>query len=102
MILKVKKDVVVFKQRFFFFVKWFTVVGIHTREAMFYHYKWKRGCFVAVLWTRDPISCRDQFCLEIEENSRGKKKAIILELTVRASKLTLQRTLQMKQRSPRS
>ena len=41
------------------------------------------------------ISSQDQFCLEIEVNLWRKKGKQIFSKTVRASKLTWQRTLQM-------
>ena len=41
------------------------------------------------------ISSQDQFCLEIEINLWRKKGKLIISKTVRASKLTWQRTLQI-------
>ena len=55
MILKVRKDFMVFKQRDFI-EKWLTVVDFHTLEAMFLlttMHRGKGGRFVIVLWTRD-------------------------------------------------
>ena len=54
MILKVRKDFMVFKQRDFI-AKWFTVVDFHTLEAMFLLTctEENEAAIVTVLWTWD-------------------------------------------------
>ena len=54
MILKVRKDFIVFKRRDFI-VKWFTVVDFHTLKAMFLLTTTEEmeDTIVTVLWTRD-------------------------------------------------
>ena len=54
MILKVRKDFMVFKQRDFI-AKWFTVVDFHTLEAMFLLTTTaeKEAALSLIFWTRD-------------------------------------------------
>ena len=72
MILKVRKDVMVFKQRDFI-AKWFTVVDFHTLEAMFLLTTTKEKEAALWLFCELWISSQNQFCLEIEVNSSRKK-----------------------------
>ena len=91
MILKVREDFMVCKQRDFI-AKWFTVVDFHTLEAMFLLTTTVENGAALSLFCELGISSQDQFCLEIEVNLRKKKKKIFSK-TVGASKLTWQGTL---------
>ena len=91
MTLKARKDFMVFKQRD---LLWSGFVDdfLYARSYV-YHYRGKRGRFVTVLWFRDflarpvlPIN-RSYFM-----EKRGRQ---IFSKTVRASKLTRQRTLEI-------
>ena len=53
MILKVREDFMVCKQRDFI-AKWFTVVDFH--NVFIDHYSGKGGRFVTVFWTRDLLA----------------------------------------------
>ena len=94
MILKVRKDFMVFKQRDFI-AKWFTVVDFHTLEAMFLlttkEEKEAAFRFVTVL-AEFGIFSQDHFRRETDVDLWRKKKEIFSK-TVRASKLTWQGTL---------
>ena len=92
MILKVREDFTVCKQRDFI-AKWFTVVDFHTLEAMFLLTITEEKEAALSLFCELGISSQDQFCLEIEVNLRRKKGKQIFSKTVRASKLTWQGTL---------
>ena len=92
MILKVRKDFVVFKQRDFI-AKWFTVVDFHTVEVMFSLPTTEEGETALSLFCELEIFSQNQFCLEIEVNLLRKKGKQIFSKTVRASKLTWQGTL---------
>ena len=75
MILKVRKDFMVFKQSDFI-AKWFTVVDFHTLEAMFLLTITEEKEAALSLFSELGISSQDQFCLEIEVNLwRQKRKA---------------------------
>ena len=75
MILKVRKDVMVFKQRDFI-AKWFTVVDFHTLEAiMFLLTTTEEKEAALTLFYELRISSQDQFCLEREVNLWGKKES---------------------------
>ena len=79
MILKVREDFMVCKQRDFI-AKWFTVVDFHTLEAMFLLATTEEKEAALSLFYELGISSQDQFCLEIEVNLRKKKrKANIFE-----------------------
>ena len=81
MILKVRKDFMVFKQRDFI-TKWFTVVDFHTLEAMFLLTTTAEKEAALSLFCELGISSQDQFCLQIEVNLRRKKgKEIFSTLT---------------------
>ena len=68
MILKVRKDSMVFKQRDFI-AKWFTEVDFHTLEAiMFLLTTTEEKEDALTLFYELGISSQDQFCLEIEVN----------------------------------
>ena len=67
MILKVRKDFMVFKQSDFI-AKWFTVVDFHTLEAMFSLATTEEKEAALSLFSELGISSQDQFCLEIEVN----------------------------------
>ena len=74
MILKVRDDFMVCKQRDFI-AKWFTVFDFHTLEAMFLlttRAEKEKGAALS-LFCELRISSQDQFCLEIEVNLRRKK-----------------------------
>ena len=74
MILKVRKDSMVFKQRDFI-AKWFTVVDFHTLEAiMFLLTTTEEKEDALTPFYELGISSQDQFCLEIEDNLWGKKE----------------------------
>ena len=88
MILKVRKDFMVFKQREFI-AKWLTVVDFHTLEAMFLSTTTEKNEAALSLFCEFGISSQDQFWPEIEVNLR---KANISK-TVCASELTWQGTL---------
>ena len=92
MILKVREDFMVCKQRDFI-AKWFTAVDFHTLEAMFLLTTTAEKVAAFSLFCELEISSQDQFCPEIEANLGRKKGKQILSKTVRASKLTWQRTL---------
>ena len=92
MILKVRKDFVVFKQRDFI-AKWFTVFDFHTVEVMFSLTTTAEGEAALSLFCELGIFSLNQFCLEIEVNLLRKKGKQIFSKTVRASKLTWQGTL---------
>ena len=92
MILKVRKDFMVFKQRDFI-AKWFTVVDFHTLEAMFLLTTTEENEAALSLFCELGISSKDQFCLEIDVNLWRKKGKQIFSKTVRASELTWQGTL---------
>ena len=74
MILKVREDFMVCKQRDFI-TKWFTVVDFHTPrpEAMFLLTTTAEKEAALSLFCELGISSQDQFCLEIEVNLRRKK-----------------------------
>ena len=74
MILKVRKDFMVFKQRDFI-AKWFTVVDFHTLEAMFSLTTTMEKEAALSLFSELGISSQDQFCLEIEVNLWRKKES---------------------------
>ena len=92
MILKVKEDFMVCKQRDFI-AEWFTVVDFHTLEAMFSLTTTMEKEAALSLFSELGISSQDQFCLEIEVNLRRKKGKRIFSKTVGARKLTWQGTL---------
>ena len=92
MILKVRKDFIVFK-RLDFIVKWFTVVDFHTLKAMFLLTTTEGMEDTYSLFCELGISLQDQFCLEIEVNLWRKKGKQLFLKTVHASKLTWQGTL---------
>ena len=92
MILKVRKDFMVFKQRDFI-AKWFTAVDFHTLEAMILLTYTEEKEAALSLFCEFGISSQDQFCLEIEVNLWRKKGKQIFSKTVRASKLNWQGTL---------
>ena len=92
MILKVREDFTVCKQRDFI-AKWFTVVDFHTLEAMFFLTTAAEKEAALSLFCELGISSQDQFCLEIEVNLWRKKGKQIFSKTVRASELTWQGTL---------
>ena len=73
MILKVRKDFMVFKQSDFI-AKWFTVVDFHTLEAMFLLTTTEEKEAALSLFSELGISSQDQFCLEIEVNLWRKKR----------------------------
>ena len=76
-----------------FIVWWFTVVDFHTLQGMFLTLENEAAL---ELFCELGISWQDQFCLEKEINLWRKKKGkLIISKTVRASKLTWQRTLQI-------
>ena len=93
MILKVRKDFMVFKQRDFI-AKWFTVVDFHTLEAMFLLTTTVENGAALSLFCELGISSQDQFCLEIKVNLCRKKGKQIFSKTGRASKITWQGILQ--------
>ena len=94
-ILKVRKDYMVFQQRLLIIVKWCTIVDFHTLKGMFLPLQIEENYASLSLFCELGISSHDQFCLEIEVKSwRIKEKQIFLK-TVRASKLTWQRKLQI-------
>ena len=62
MILKVRKDFMAFKQRYFI-AKWFTVVDFHTLEAMFLLTTKEEKEAPLSLFSELRISSQDQFCL---------------------------------------
>ena len=103
MILKVRKDFVVFKQRDFI-AKWFTVVNFHTVEVMFSLTTTEEGEAALSLFCELGIFSQNQFCLEIEVNLlRKKRKANIFEnCTCQQVNMARNTALQIKQRSPRS
>ena len=74
MILKVRKDFMVFKQRDFI-AKWFTVVDFHTLEAMILLTSTEEKEAALSLFCEFGISSQDQFCLEIEVNLWRKKES---------------------------
>ena len=74
MILKVRKDFVVFKQRDFI-AKWFTVVNFHTVEVMFSSTTTEEGEAALLLFCELGIFSQNQFCLEIEVNLWRKKES---------------------------
>ena len=74
MILKVRKDFMVFKQRDFI-AKWFTVVDLYTLEAMFSLTSKEEKEAALSLFCELGISLQDQFCLEIEVNLWRKKES---------------------------
>ena len=74
MILKVREDFMVCKQRDFI-AKWFTVVDFHTLEAMFLLTTTAEKEAAWSLFCELGISSQDQFCLEIEVNLWGKKES---------------------------
>ena len=85
MILKVRKDFMVFKQRDFI-AKWFTVVDLYTLEAMFSLTSKEEKEAALSLFCELGISSQDQFCLEIEVNLwRKKESKYFLKLFVPAS-----------------
>ena len=92
MILKVREDFTVCKQRDFI-AKWFTVVDFHTLEAMFLLTTTEENEAALSLFCELGISSQDQFCLEIDVNLWRKKGKQIFSKTVRASELTWQGTL---------
>ena len=92
MILKVREDFLVCKQRDFI-AKWFTAVDFHTLEAMFLLTTTAEKVAAFSLFRELRISSQDQFCLEIEVNLRRKKGKQIFSKTVRAKKWTWQGTL---------
>ena len=93
MILKVRKDFMVFKQRDFI-AKWFTVVDFHTLEAMFLLTTTEENeAAPLLLFCELESSSQDQFCLKIEVNLWRKEGKQIFSKTVRANKLTWQGTL---------
>ena len=92
MILKVRKDFIVFKRRDFI-VKWLTVVNFHKLEAMVLLTTTEEMEDTLSLFCECGISLQDQFCLEIEVNLWRKKGKQIFSKTVPASKLTWQGTL---------
>ena len=96
MILKVREDFMVCKQRGFI-AKWFTVVDFDTLEAMFLLTTTAEKEAALSLFCELGISSQNQFCLEIEVTLLRKEGKQIFSKTVRASKLTWQGT-----RSPRS
>ena len=65
MILKVRKDFMVFKQRDFI-TKWFTVADFHTIKAMFLLTTTEKKEASLSLLCELGIFSQDQFCLEIE------------------------------------
>ena len=73
MILKVRKDFMVFKKSDFI-AKWFTVVDFHTPEAMFLLTITEEKEAALSLFSELGISSQDQFCLEIEVNLWRKKR----------------------------
>ena len=92
MILKVREDFMVCKQRDFI-AMWFTVVDFHTLEAMFLLTTTEEKEAALSVFCELGISSQEQFCLEIEVNLRRKKGRQKFSKTVRASKLTWQGTL---------
>ena len=64
MIVKVRKDFIVFKWRDFI-VKWSTVVDFHTLKAMFLLTTTEEMDDTSSLFCEFGISLQDQFCLEI-------------------------------------
>ena len=74
MILKVREDFMVCKQRDFI-AKWFTVVDFHTLEAMFLLTTTEEKEAALSLFSELGISSQDQFCLEIEVNLWRKKES---------------------------
>ena len=72
MILKVRKDFIVFKRRDFI-VKWLTVVNFHTLEAMVLLTTTEEMEDTLSLFCECGISLQDQFCLEKEVNLWRKK-----------------------------
>ena len=103
MILKVRRDFVVFKQRDFI-AKWFAVVDFHTVEVMFSLTTTEEGAAALSLFCELGIFSQNQFCLEIEVNLlRKKRKANIFEnCTCQQVSMARNTALQIKQRSPRS
>ena len=74
MILKVRKDFMVFKQRDFI-AKWFTVVDFHTLEAICLLTTTKEKEAALSLFCELRTSSQNQFCLEIEVNLWRKKES---------------------------
>ena len=74
MILKVRKDFILFKRRDFI-VKWFTVVDFHTLKAMFLLTTTEENEAALSLFSDLGISSQDQFWLEIEVNLWRKKES---------------------------
>jgi len=75
MILKVRKDFMVFKQRDFI-AKWFTVVDFHTLEAMFLLTTKEKKEAPLSLFSEPRSSSQDQCCLKkIEVNLWRKKES---------------------------
>ena len=72
MILKVRKDFMVFKQCDFI-AKWFTVVDQYTLKAMFSLTTKEEKEAALSLFCELGISSQDQFCLEIGVNLWRKK-----------------------------
>ena len=72
MILKVREDFMVCKQRDFI-AKWFTVVDLHTLQAMFLLTTIEEREAALSLFCELGISSQKQFCLEIEVTLRRKE-----------------------------
>ena len=92
MILKVSKDFIVFKQRDYcevIYCSWLS----YTQSNVFTTTEENKAALL--LFCELGISSQDQFCVEIEVNLWIKKGKQIISKTVRASKLTWQRTQQI-------
>ena len=72
MILKVRKDFMVFKQ-LDFIAKWFTVVDFHMLNVMFLLTTTEENEAALSLFCELGISSQDQICLDIEVNLWRKK-----------------------------
>ena len=86
MILKVRKDFMVFKQRDFI-AKWFTVVDF-IRSKQFFYWPVQRKTRPLSLFCELGISSHDQLCLKVDVNLWRKKGKQIFSKTVRGSELT--------------
>ena len=85
MILKVRKDFMVFKQRDFV-ARGFIIVDFHTLDAMFLLTTTEEKEAALSLFCELGSHSQEQFCLEIEVNLCEKKGKQIFLKTVRVSK----------------